>query len=56
MKISFNKNIEFEKQGLCVGEDDVYFNYTTKEDHLMNGSVPWLGTCEDTSNFHLDVY
>ena len=46
MKVSFNKNLEFEKQGVCVGEDDVYFNYTTKKNQLMNGSVPWRGTRE----------
>lgn len=57
MKISFNKTIECKKQGVCVGEDDAYFNcYTTKEDHLMCGLVPWQGTCEEHLIFHLDVY
>ena len=46
VKISFNKNIEFEKQGVCVGDDDVYFNYTTVKDQLMNGSIPWRGARE----------
>ena len=31
MKILFNKNIEFEKQGVCIGEDDIYFYYTTEK-------------------------
>lgn len=46
MKIAFNKNIKFEKQGVCVGENDVYFDYTVVEDHLMDGSIPWRGTHE----------
>ena len=46
MKVSFNKNIEFEKQGVCVGEDDVYFNYTTEKIQLMNGFVLWRGARE----------
>lgn len=46
VEIAFNKNIEFEKQGLCIGEDDVYFNYTIVIDQLMNGSVSWWGACE----------
>lgn len=27
VKIAFDKNIEFKNQGVCVGNDDVYFNY-----------------------------
>jgi hypothetical protein len=57
MKIAFNKTIEFEKQGVCVGEDDVYFNYyTIKEDHLINGSVPWRGTCEEHLIFFIWMF
>lgn len=44
MKVSFNKNIEFDKQGVCVGEDD--FNYTIKKYQLMNDFVPWQGAHE----------
>jgi hypothetical protein len=46
VKVAFNKNIEFEKQGVCIGEDDIYFNYTTEKNQLMNGSVPWRGARE----------
>jgi predicted rRNA methylase YqxC with S4 and FtsJ domains len=46
VKVSFNKNIGFENQGVCIGEDDVYFNYTIEKNQLMNGSVPWRGACE----------
>ena len=46
VKVLFNKNIEFEKQGVCVGEDDVYFNCTNEKNQLMNGSVPWRGARE----------
>ena len=46
VKVAFNKNIEFEKQGVCIGEDDIYFNYTTEKNQLMNGFVPWRGACE----------
>ena len=49
VKVSFNKNIEFEKHGVCVGKDDVYFNYTTKKNQLMNGFVPWQGAHEKHS-------
>ena len=46
-QISFNKNIGFEKQGIYVGEDDVYFNYGNEKDKLVNGLVPWDGACEN---------
>ena len=46
IKISFNENIEFEKQDVCVGENDVYFNYTTEKNQLVNGSIPWRGARE----------
>ena len=46
VNIPFNKNIEFGKQRVNVGEDDVYFYYITKKNQLMNGIVPWRGTCE----------
>lgn len=44
--ISSNKNIEFQKQGVCIGKDDVYLNYTTENIQLMNGSNPWEGARE----------
>ena len=43
---SLPKNIEFKKRGVCVGEDDVYFNHTIVKYHLMNGYIPWRGTHE----------
>ena len=46
VKVSFNKNIEFEKQGICVGDDDVYFNYSIEKNQLVNGSIPWRGARE----------
>lgn len=46
VKTPFNNNIEFENQGVCVGNDDVYFNYNFEKDQLMNGSFPWQGACE----------
>ena len=42
-KYHSTKNLEFEKQGVCIGEDDFYFNYTNEKTQLMNGSVPWRG-------------
>ena len=45
MKVSFNKNIEFEKQGVCIGHDNVYLNYTSEKDHILS-SVPWRGARE----------
>ena len=32
VKIFFNKNIVFKKQGVCVSNDDIYFNYNTKKE------------------------
>lgn len=46
VKVSFNKSSEFVNQGLRVGHDDAYFNYTRKKNHLMNLSVPWRGARE----------
>ena len=46
MKVSFNKNIEFAKQSVCNGEDEIYFNYTTEKNQLMNDFVPWRGAHE----------
>jgi hypothetical protein len=39
MKVSFNKNIEFKKQCVCVGKDNIYFNYTIEKNQLINGSI-----------------
>ena len=47
VKMAFNKNIEFENQGVCVGNNDVYFNYTIEKYQLMKGSFPWQGACEN---------
>ena len=47
VNVLFNQNIEFKKQGVCVGEDDVYFNYTIKNNQLMNGFMPWQGAREN---------
>jgi hypothetical protein len=41
VKILFHKNIEFEKQGICIDKDDVYFNYTIEKTQLKNGYVHW---------------
>ena len=46
VKVSFNKNIELKKQGVFIGGDDIYFNYTTEKNQLMNGYVPWRGARE----------
>ena len=46
VKISFNKNIEFQKQCICIGEDDIYFNYTIEKNQLLNDFVPWQGARE----------
>lgn len=40
-KYSLIRKIELKKQGVCVGKDDVYFNYKTKKNKLMNDFVPW---------------
>lgn len=46
VKVSFNKSIEFENQGVRVGHDDVHFNYARKKDQLLNSSMPRRGTRE----------
>jgi hypothetical protein len=46
VKVSFNKNIEFEKQCVCVGKDNVYFNYTTEKKKLINDFIPWRSARE----------
>ena len=45
-KYSLIRKIELKKQGVCVGKDDVYFNYKTKKNKLMNDFVPWWGAHE----------
>lgn len=45
-KIPFNKNIKFEKQGVCGGKDNVYFNYTVEKNQLMNDYVSRQGPLE----------
>jgi hypothetical protein len=35
------QSIELEKQGVCVGEDGVFFNYTFEIN--LNGLMPWWG-------------
>ena len=32
---------------MCVGEDDVYFNYIIEKDQLMNDLVLWHGTSKN---------
>jgi hypothetical protein len=50
VKVSFNKNIEFKKQRVCIGKDDVYFNYTTEKNQLINGFIHWRGAREKHPN------
>lgn len=53
----FNKTIEFEKQGACVGNNNMCFNCTIEKNQLMNGSVSWRGSGEKypISNIHWDI-
>lgn len=46
VKITLNKKIEFKKQGVCVWNDNMYFNYNIEKNLLMNGSVSWRVSSE----------
>ena len=40
------------KEGVSVKDDDIIFIYTSENNQLMDGSVPWRGAQEK----HRDVY
>ena len=46
MTISFNNNEVIVEEDVSVRDDDIIFNYTSENDQLMDGSVPWRGARE----------
>ena len=44
---TFHSILEIENAGIDLYENDLLYNFVTKDSQLMNGAIPWMGSREN---------